>query len=351
MSFIDVAVVGAGIAGLSFAREIKSRGRAPVVFERARGVGGRCATRRIDEQPVDHGVAFLHGRSERFRTELEALAAEVGCSAWPHVTAGRGLPCQPEAFGEGVVRLAPAAGVSQLAKQLARQLDVRLETEITSLRAAARGAAVEGWELLLSSGDTIRAKTLALALTVPGSRRLLTAMDPLPEPVAALLPVLDLVRTLPCLTVIARFPEGVAPPTWDLSLPETSATVHTILHDSAKRTGRKRLTLVIQARPRFSRDHLAQPAESWAGTLLAEAAALHGDWLGRPELVQPHIWRQARVDAASQLAAPLFVRLRGGAALGIVGDALHPAGGIEGAYLSGLALAGRMTTQPDRTAH
>lgn len=351
MSIIDAAVVGAGIAGLSFAREMKSRGRAPVVFERARGLGGRCATRRIDEQPVDHGVAFLHGRSERFRTELESMAAEVEGSAWPRVTAGRGLPCQPEAFGEGVVRLAPDAGVSQLAKRLARQLDVRLETEITSLRPAVRGAAVEGWELLLRSGDTIRAKTLVLALTAPGSRRLLAAMNPLPEPVAALLPVLDLVRTLPCLTVIARYPEGVAPPAWDLSLPETSATVHTILHDSAKRTGRKRLVLVIQSRPRFSRDHLAAPSESWTRTLLSEAAALHGEWMARPELVQSHIWRQARVDAASQLAAPLFVRLSGGAALGIVGDAFHPAGGVEGAYLAGLALADRLSTHPDHAAH
>jgi phytoene dehydrogenase-like protein len=48
-------IVGAGIAGLACARELASCGREAVVLERSRGVGGRCATRRVNGQPVDHG--------------------------------------------------------------------------------------------------------------------------------------------------------------------------------------------------------------------------------------------------------------------------------------------------------
>jgi renalase len=47
------------------------------------------------------------------------------------------------------------------------------------------------------------------------------------------------------------------------------------------------------------------------------------------------------VAAGSELAQPVAVRLDGGAALGVAGDGFHAAGGVEGAYLSGLALAER----------
>jgi predicted NAD/FAD-dependent oxidoreductase len=42
-----IAVVGAGIAGLLLARELKARGAEVVVFEKSRGLGGRMATKRV----------------------------------------------------------------------------------------------------------------------------------------------------------------------------------------------------------------------------------------------------------------------------------------------------------------
>ena len=39
----------------------RGRGPAGAVIERARGVGGRCATRRVEGQAVDFGVLFFHG--------------------------------------------------------------------------------------------------------------------------------------------------------------------------------------------------------------------------------------------------------------------------------------------------
>jgi hypothetical protein len=345
----DVIVAGAGIAGLALAGELRARGHAPVVLERARGVGGRCATRRVEGQPVDHGVAYLHGRSERFRSELDALGGEPKVEAWPRSREGNGLPCQPESFEAGAIRIAPSAGVNRFAKHLARGLDIRLQAEIVALRPVPQAGPVVGWDLALASGETLRARTVVLTMPPPSAIRLLRDLDPIPEALAALLPLLDLVRTLPCLTVIARYPEAVAPPAWEASLPAASAAIQTILHDSSKRAGRPRLTLVVQARPGFSRERLEEPAERWTRALLAEAAAIHGDWAAKPELVQAHVWHHARVDGPSRLAAPILVRLDGGAALGLAGDGFHRAGGVEGAYLSGLGLADRLMEAAPRT--
>lgn len=333
---LPCAIVGAGVAGLSLARALAARGVSAVVLERARGVGGRCATRRIDGRPVDHGVAYLHGRSERFRAEIEALDGGETIPGWPRTREGDGVPCQPEAFDPHEFRLALRSGVSRFAKTLAREIDVRLQTEVVALHPG------EDWRLTLGSGETLCAETVVLTMPAPSAVALLRAIPSLPAPVAAVMPLLEMIRTLPCLTVVARYRGSVAPPSWEASFPAMGDVVHSILHDSSKRVVSSPVTLVIQARPRFSREHMDQPSERWTRILLEEAAALHGGWVAAPELVQAHAWRHARVDAPSQLVAPLLVREASGAALGFAGDGFHHAGGVEGAFHSGLALADRI---------
>lgn len=344
----DLVIVGAGIAGLSLARELTARGGHPVVLERASGVGGRCATRRVEGQPVDHGLAFLHGRSPRFLAEMAAARDAAAVSDWPRVRDGTGLPCQPQAFEEGDTRLAPAGGVNVLAKHLARGLDVRLgcRVDTLALEPASDPDIRRAWALGLGSGERLRARAVALALPAPSALALLDTMSP-PEPaIAPLVPLLKLIRVVPCLTVIARYAAGTPSPPWEASYPSGSATLHTVLHDSSKRPGTPALTLVLQARPAYSQAHADGPEEVWTQALLDDAAALHGAWVRTPALVQAHRWRYARVAAGTGLASPLVARCDGGAILGIAGDGLHAAGGVEGACLSGVALAARLTDGP-----
>ena len=67
--------------------------------------------------------------------------------------------------------------------------------------------------------------------------------------------------------------------------------------------------------------------------------------MAEPAAFQTQMWRYARVHRASELAAPVLATLESGAAVGFCGDGFHVSAGVEGAYLSGLALAGRLAAQ------
>jgi protoporphyrinogen/coproporphyrinogen III oxidase len=75
-----VAVVGAGLAGLSAARELRAAGAEVTVFEREAEVGGRVRTVDIDGVPVDVGAQFIAA----FCGEVLEAARTAGLAAALH---------------------------------------------------------------------------------------------------------------------------------------------------------------------------------------------------------------------------------------------------------------------------
>jgi predicted NAD/FAD-dependent oxidoreductase len=348
----DMIVVGAGIAGLSLAHGLRVQGRAPLVLERARAVGGRCATRRVEDQPVDHGLAFLHGRSAPFLTSLASAPGSEGSRGWPRAHAGIDAAFQPRAFETTERRYAPSVGVNGFAKHLAVGLDVRLETRVESLQLL--GDRAGAWELRITSGERLRSRTVVLTMPAPSALALVTPIASRDPALRSMMSSLESIRVLPCLTVIARYTDGTPVPLWEAnySRANESRVMQAVLHDSSKRAGSPKLMLVIHGQPEFSQAHLHEPPELWTRILIEEAAALHGDWIRTPDLTQSHRWRDARVETGTELTAPLVAILDGGAVLGIAGDGLHPVGGAEGAYLSGISLSEHLVShvlaRPDR---
>lgn len=55
----EVAIIGAGVSGLSAAFELSRQGIQSVVFEKSRGLSGRAATRRRGQICMDHGANFF----------------------------------------------------------------------------------------------------------------------------------------------------------------------------------------------------------------------------------------------------------------------------------------------------
>lgn len=331
---VPVVVVGAGIAGLTCALELQRRGIRSVVLERSRGVGGRCATRRVDGQPVDHGMPFLHVRSREFADWIEALDLGPRISGWPVRVREPRLACQPDAFTGGHRRWAYAEGVNVLPRAVAKRLDVRLRQPAVTLTEDAGRLLVVG-----EDGGAHRAEHVVLAGSLPQSLRLLEPLLPLchqgPERFAALAAV----PIVPVLTLLAGYPLDTPDPGFDAWHPIETTMLQSIYHDSTKRADPKYRVLVIHSRPRFALERRELPPESWSAELLWETAELLGPWALRPSWSQAHRWNSGRVRADAQQRGVVAFETASGAAALVVGDAMGSDAGAEGAFFSGLAAA------------
>jgi predicted NAD/FAD-dependent oxidoreductase len=328
----DTIVVGAGVAGLACARALDRAGRGVLVLDRARRVGGRCATRRFEGQPADVGPMFFHGRDPGFLAALEEVPGVTLVEGWPARVEGDGQPCQPGALEPSTRRFAFAEGMNVFPKHLAAGLDIRQQANVTRIRAEGAGFALD-----CADGSVFRCRDLVLALALEETRALLDTLPAAPELDSARA-LLGMFFSVPSLTVIAGYPPGRELP-WDLLYPDPSDVLQLIAHDSAKRRDPRFLTLVCQARPRWSRARLDQPMVEWSPELIEAAGAVLGPWALRPLWTYPHRWRHARVDRSCELAAPMRITLGEGQTLGLAGDLFAPGGGVQAAWLSGERLA------------
>lgn len=119
-----IAVIGAGLAGLTAARTLHGDGHTVVVWEKSRGPGGRTSTRRgPDGLRFDHGAPFLHDGD----LPLDDLAA----------TTRFRLSLPGGAVREEAIGI-PASNAP--AKRLAEGLDLRVSQRVeTILRSGERG--------------------------------------------------------------------------------------------------------------------------------------------------------------------------------------------------------------------
>jgi renalase len=331
---VNVVVVGAGVSGLACARELAGAGAAVLVVDRARGVGGRCATHRLEGMAFDFGVSFLHGSDPAF---LAAVAGVPGSriAGWPRAIRGTGRPCQPEAFRGGEQRQALGEGVSAFPKHLARGLSVRTQARVERLDLSG-----DRPRIALEGGEAISARHLVLALAPEQVLRLLDGVDDLPRPLTSVRALLETSASEPSLSLCAAYAAGTPAPTWDACYPEDSDILQLVSHESTKRDAPPSLGLVLQARPAWARRHLEDPA--WPQALLSEAGRLLGGWAASPAATHAHRWRFARTDLSAELAGPILVPLASGGHVGICGDRFARGGGVEAAWISGRELGRRI---------
>jgi len=318
----DVLVVGAGVAGLTAASQLRAAGQNVLVLEKSRGLGGRAATRRWDGMPVDHGAQFFTTRSATFTAQVQDWLSRGVCFEWTrglHRAAEDG-PNPPA--GDNFPRYACHEGMSSLGRDLAGPdpFFVLRESKVTSVhrRAAA-------WEVQTEDARKFQARGLIMTAPPPQSAALLGAV--VPEAAARL----SAIPMAPCLALAARYPRREFP--WRGIQAPGDPMVSWIGHDTSKRRDLHpaATVVIIHASAEFSRKHFDAEESVVVPQMLAAASRMAGENLSAPTSVFLQRWRYALgTDRGDE--AVLFFSTE--APLVLAGDAI--AGGkIEGAWLSG----------------
>ncbi len=79
---IPIAIIGAGIAGLSAAQALQSAGQTVHLFDKGHGSGGRMASKRSEAGALDLGAQYFTARDRRFVEELQHWVAAGWAAQW-----------------------------------------------------------------------------------------------------------------------------------------------------------------------------------------------------------------------------------------------------------------------------
>lgn len=340
-----IAVVGAGMAGVTCARTLVQAGHRVTLLEKSKGVGGRMATRRSEFGGFDHGAQYFTVRDPRFAL---ALKTTPGLAAPWRVNTVRVL----DALGQ-TLATAPAPsevhwvaspGMSSLVKAWAEPLaDGRLnarvlpETQVTRIEPDALHP--KQWQLRTESPDGAQQvhggfDQVVLALPHVQAQQLLQASQLAP----ALLDALTGVQVSPCWTLMLAFPQAMQPglaqfgPHWHAARSDHHR-IRWVARETSK-PGRSQVERwTVQASPEWSAEHLEDDAERVAAKLLKGFAEITGI-RATPSHAVAHRWRYAQTR--KPLGRPYLWDAKLG--IGLCGDWCLGYR-VESAFVSGLDLA------------
>ena len=305
---LPVVVIGAGIAGVSCARELTAHGIPVQVRERSHVPGGRLASRTLDGRKVDLGASYLTCRTPEFQQVVDSWLDRGLARRWTGRFAVRDAGGWRESQ-PGPVRYGATGGLRSLVEDLAAGLDVATRTEVADV---GPGPTVDG----------DRAGAVVLAMPDP------QASDLLAVELAAEVEAVRDRESLPALALAA----GWTRPEW----PDVDGVfvnddpVLSWVADDGRRRGDGAAVLVAHTTADFAALHLDRPGAATEPALAALLCVMEID--SRPDWVHLQGWSLSR--PAQPHDEPYHL---GEAMVGLCGDGWGQPR-VEMAWASGRAL-------------
>ena len=344
-NILEIAIVGAGIAGITCARELQAAGYQGItIFEKSRGVGGRLTTRRMHQTCVDRGTCYISPKGEEFRKLFDRLIADNIVETWTDttytLTANGNMLADPAIYP----RYVAPGGMNQIAKYLAQDLDIRFGQRAISIQPDGNL-----WRLAIDGTNPteILARKVILAIPAPQALDLL-------KPLTHILPIafvndLTAVEFYPSIAVAAGYtvPQLAQ---WQTTHPQIKSVTcqgDPILAwlglDSSKRQQLAPPVFVLQSTAEFAAKYPEPQSTAIASILMLERASERFfPWFRDFQWQEPHLWRYAiatsPLSSSSKTAADSYRSIDIPAPLFCIGDWCRGSK-VEDAFLTGITVA------------
>ncbi len=317
---MTVGIIGAGICGLMAARELTKNDHEVWLLDKSRGVGGRMATRRMDNAVFDHGAQFFTSRSVEFSALISEMQQAETAREWYC-----GYPSDEIKKDETHPRFCGTKSMNSVPKFLAQDLPIHLNETVQRID-------WENGQWRVATGNVFWCDALILTPPVPQSVSFFQGNFALPTVAQR---TLEKISYEPCWAVLAQLngPSKIPAPG---ALHIENGTISWIADNYQKGISPVPGSVTIHARGDWTSTHFEYEPQSIIQILLAEAR----DYLGAKVISsQAHRWRYAKPLVTHP--APCL-HLSKPTPLIFAGDAFVSEGAgprVEGAALSGLAAA------------
>ena len=338
---MHIAIIGAGIAGLSCARQLQSQGHAVTVYEKTDNIGGRAGTRQTELGGFDHGAQYFTATSKPFKQLVNNWKKAGLVAEWKGrlVELNNGSTKAIPAAKRAIQRWVAQPGMSALAEELAQGLDIRLEQPVVRIEPYGKQ-----WLLAVRS-ETVPINASAgpfdavvVAAPVGHAGILLEAFPQFAKKT-------DRIRTMPCWALMLGFQQPLEQSydgAWVFG-----SRLSWIARDASKPQRRPGEHWVAHASGNWSIEHFEDDPERAKEKLLRAFHEATGSQI-QPVYATIHRW------VAAQVVQPLPDDCLWDAAanIGACGDwfaaGLDGNGRIENAYLSGSAIAEKIAATAEK---
>lgn len=278
-----VAIIGAGVAGLTAARILSHRGARIAVFEKSRGIGGRLSTRRTDFGGIDHGTPYIETTEPKFQALLTGLNNLGSLTHW-----------EPNGKNSKEIWHVGMPGMSSLLKPLAEQTRIHFQTEVKGIAPSLDENGKAGVDIafeVTQEGAEERQVAVShfdrviLAIPAPQAAKLTAQSDPLFKATQNCV-------MAPCWTGLFAFDEPIDA-LQALCLNHQDDAIAWLGHNGSK-PDRTAGTYVMHMSEAFSTTHLETDRGDMAKTLCAKLEEIAGKALPSPLYAKAHRWRYAR---------------------------------------------------------
>jgi len=336
-----VAIVGAGVAGLSTAYALRTLPLEVIVFEKSRGYGGRVASRGRYGNRYDHGANYFTVSSDRIERLVTAHLptdglVEIGRPIWHFDQEGH--LSRPDSGREARPKWTYRQGINRLGKLLAwhSRAEVQRETRIEQLRYK-RGR----WTLLRADGTAFSPfDAVVLTPPAPQTAAILSASAVKGERMSRLQRTVAAVEYTPQFSYVFAFDRPVSRPGGFYGLVNPKGT-HPLSwisfeHDKPGHVRAGHSMIVVQTAPEWTADRLERDPDHFAPEVKEMAEDVLVSDLRHPEWYDAQRWRYARPKEAVNGDS-----VQAGMALGLflAGDYVCGRGRVDAALETGFDAA------------
>ena len=316
-----IAIVGAGIAGLSCAKALQAQGYEVQVFESCTEVGGRMSTQSGASWQCDHGAQYFTAKCAQFREELTRWEEAGVATRWnPRMRVIDEVLGPWRESGVGTKRYVGVPNMMAPAQFLAKSLSVLLGAHVDGLQRHSGGWRLHivelGWQSSLFD-------SVVIALPAPHAQTLLK------HTTSVFQDLVSKVRMRPAWSVMMCCDEPFDPG-FDAAFVNTGP-IRWVARNLSKPQRQGKNVWVLQANAQWSEVHREEKPNEVANLLIK---AFQEIFAVNFRTIKGHYWPCADTESSLERDFLWDSNLR----LGLCGDWLMEAK-IEGAWSSGNSLA------------